>query len=112
MLRLNLVVYVARPVEFVCCDHLDVPKSPICEEQTEKSHCAYVSVLPGIIQECSQQTRCMSSDAYSVRSVRDGSLYRAYRRYQVWVQYATGNGTEETSNGEPNAPKVAVEAFP
>lgn len=23
------VVYVARPVELVCCDHLDVPKSPI-----------------------------------------------------------------------------------
>lgn len=26
---LALAVYVARPVEFVCCDHLDVPKSPI-----------------------------------------------------------------------------------
>lgn len=24
-----LVVYVARPTEFVCCDHLDVPKSAI-----------------------------------------------------------------------------------
>ena len=30
---LDLAVYVARPVEFVCCDHLDVPKSPIWEEQ-------------------------------------------------------------------------------
>ena len=29
MLRLDLVVYVARPVDLVCSDHLDVPKSPI-----------------------------------------------------------------------------------
>lgn len=34
VLRLDLVVYVARPVEFVCCDHLDVPKSPIWEDET------------------------------------------------------------------------------
>ena len=32
---LDLVVYVARPVEFVCCDHLDVPKSAICGEKDE-----------------------------------------------------------------------------
>ena len=29
VLWLALVVYVASPVELVCCDHLDVPKSPI-----------------------------------------------------------------------------------
>ena len=27
-----LVEYVARPVELVCCIHLDVPKSAICDK--------------------------------------------------------------------------------
>ena len=30
MFWLELVVKVARPVDMVCCVHLEVPKSPIC----------------------------------------------------------------------------------
>ena len=47
MLWLALVVYVARPVEFVCWDHLDVPKSPICEEGTkitQRTGCFFVAL--------------------------------------------------------------------
>ena len=36
---LDLVVYVAIPVEFVRCDHLDVPKSAICDQKTTTSPC-------------------------------------------------------------------------
>lgn len=35
---LDLVVYVAKPVEVVVCVHLDVPKSAICDEQNETPH--------------------------------------------------------------------------
>ena len=30
MFGLDVAVYVAKPVDVVCSDHLDVPKSPIC----------------------------------------------------------------------------------
>lgn len=48
VLWLDFVVYVARPVEFVCCDHLEVPKSPICKIQSSRSAPSDGSV----IQQC------------------------------------------------------------
>ena len=39
MFWLDVVVNVARPVDIVCCAHLEVPKSPIFEtDQNQKGH--------------------------------------------------------------------------
>lgn len=41
--RPDVAVYVARPVDLVCSDHLDVPKSPICSTRLGNTRWSQVS---------------------------------------------------------------------
>ena len=50
VLWLDWVVYVARPMEFVCCDNLDVPKSPIWEGGSNEGVVCVSRAFPTTIQ--------------------------------------------------------------